>query len=215
MYDDRGLRYVGLFLAGCGAAGLLIGVVGFFWPDVAAARAQWLAAGAAGLCLLFVLLGDTSLTWRERDVNLQVKLAAIAPPAPPRGDDESDDSTDPDALETAWYTSLRVFFRNGEAAGGFSHSRLVERGATMSEGDWTELTSFYASKDGGGVLRLDSRDGYVLNHGMTYDYIKQCITRRSLPCPSGSPPEVVALPHDTTLRQARRQPRTEGVDVTA
>jgi hypothetical protein len=209
MYDERGLRYVGLFLAGAGAAGLLIGVVGFFWPEVAAARAQWLAAGAAGLCLLFVLLGDTGLSWRERDVNLQVKLAAIAPQAPPQGDTESDESTDPDALETAWYTALRVFFRNGEAAGGFSHSKLVERGETMSEGDWTELTSFYASKDGGGVLRLDSRDGYVLNHGMTHDHIRQCIVRRSLPCPSGSPPEVVALPHDTTLHTARRRAATQ------
>lgn len=208
MYDERGLRYVGLFLAGCGAAGLLIGVVGFFWPDVAAARAQWLAAGAAGLCLLFVLLGDTSLTWRERAATMRLKLAAIAPQAPPRGAESPDESADPDALETAWCTALRVFFRNGEAAGGFSHSKLVERGETMSEGDWTELTSFYASKDGGGVLRLDSRDGYVLNHGMTYDYIRQCIVRASLPHPDGNPPEVVALPHDTTRHTARRQATT-------
>lgn len=132
---------------------------------------------------------------------------------------EAEDAAAPvpaEALADAWYTVLRVFFRNGEVAEGFSHSRLVEVGRTLSEGDWTELTHFYASEAGGGVLRLEPQ-GYVLGHGWTHDFIRQCIVRRTLPYPAGSPPEVVPLPADTTRHDARRRPtarKAEGVNVT-
>ena len=83
----------------------------------------------------------------------------------------------------------------------------------MSEGDWTALTEFYAGEAGGGVLRLDSKDGYVRGHGWSHDYIMQCITRRTLPHPTGDPPEVVAITLDTTRRDTARRSKTQSPRV--
>lgn len=122
-------------------------------------------------------------------------------------DDDPGPLVDPEAEEDAWAVTLRIFFRNGEVAGGFSHSRLVEAGG-LSEGAWTELTTFYASDAGGRVLRLDTAAGYVLGYGWSYDTVREKITRRLLPHPTGSPPEVVPIPFDTTRRDTRRQRQT-------
>ena len=140
----------------------------------------------------------------------ELREAWAGPPAPvvEYAPEPEDDPTPDDwqALQDAWYTALRVFFRNGEVAGGFSHRKLE---STMTEDAWTELTSFYASDDGGRVLRLTPA-GYVLGYGWTHDSVREKLVRRLLPCPGGDPPTLEVLPYDAIRRDTRRQ-ATEGV----
>jgi hypothetical protein len=138
---------------------------------------------------------------RATDASTQAKLASVTAPEPaPDAPEQPDD----DALDAAWRLSLRRFFHNGEVAGGFSHRKLE---STMTEDAWTVLTTFYASDDGGRVLRLTPA-GYVLGYGWDHDTVRQKITRQTLPHPPGDPPDVAVLPDDASRRDARRQKAT-------
>ena len=165
----------------------------------------------AGIGTVVTLAGlGKGLSWAlDTSDELAARREQRRPPAPVElPEPEPDDAPETDALEDDWYIALRRFFRNGEVAGGFSHSRLVESGS-ITEGPWTELTRFYASEEGGQVLRLEAPEGYVRGRGWTFDDIKSAIAQRRLPHPPGEPPEVVVLPDDATRRDGRRQ--REGV----
>lgn len=204
------LDLVLVLLASAGSSMIFAGIAKALGLDAVLA-----ALMGGGLPLLaawrwhFRVIADREAAYvRQTDANTQVKLASLQPavvdygPADPTPDQA-------EALEDAWYTALRIFFRNGEVAGGFSHTRLVVSGS-MTDKPWAELTTFYAKPENGAVLRIEAPEGYVRGHGWTFDTIREALMQRRLPHPDGSPPEVVILPSNATQRDASRRKQAVG-----
>ena len=200
-----GMAVAGGVLAAHVNAGTVVALWWVYYPSLIV-TVTGIVVGVAGLGA-GIGAGVELVAWARERLSPPPALVTYEDPEP----DDDPTPNEWEALEDAWAVTLRIFFTNGETAQGFSHSRLVENGKTMGETAWTDLTSFYASDEGGRVLRLDAAAGYVINHGWSYDYVRTCLVRRTLPHPAGSPPEVVVLPKDTTRRSTRRQVETEVV----
>lgn len=196
-----GLAFAGGILAMHVQAGAVVNPWWVFYPSVVV-TVMGVVVGLAGL--------GAGFTW---GLTVYEKVQELRQPPPAmvtEYEPEPDDDPAPDewqAREDAWALVLRVFFNNGETADGFSHRKLE---STMTEDAWTELTTFYASDEGGRVLRLTSA-GYVIGYGWSYDTVREKLVRRLLPHPDGDPPTIEVLPRDTTRRNARRQGAVEVV----
>lgn len=70
---------------------------------------------------------------------------------------------DYDAERDAWKLALTRFFRAGDSAGGFSIRKLD---GVVGSDTWPRLVHFYATSDGGNVLRDAGGDtGFTWGHG--------------------------------------------------
>jgi hypothetical protein len=220
MYDDRGLRYVGLFLLAAATAGFLIGVVGFFWPDLARERGPWLTAAAVGLAIGIVLGGDTSLKWRERKAEVEQKQTInyaryLANEererrlnAPPKADKPAAGPDYRQAQAAAYHHFMQHGFVYGFTIRALARSKDDDNapGKCVSEEDWREMREFLCAA---GVLLGDARNT-KLDRKWTRERWEQ--ERHTLPYPNREAPKVSIYVHNTTTLHANNAPTAaEGV----
>lgn len=145
------------------------------------------------LALGLVTLGlsvarDWRTTFGKPSVPVQAAPVVVAEP-----------KEDYDAEKDAWRVALDRFFRAGEAAGGFSAGKLS--GVAGSDA-WPRLVHFYASADGGNVLRdAGGNVGHTWGHGWTLDRVMLAIGTNRLPRPDMPLP--VIAPYVVSAAQRR------------
>jgi len=99
------------------------------------------------------------------------------------------------ALEARWQTNVRIFFREGDRAGGFSARKLE---GVVGSDVWGQLTDFYIAQ---GILwNYGGNVGTAWNTGWSLGRVLSLV---ALPHPDGEPPKVSAKPHGAVLATQR------------
>jgi hypothetical protein len=211
-----------LVIIGSLGGALLVGSVaqGLGWSVV-----PWMLGGG-GLTLFsayfwhFRVLADKEAAYvRATDASTAVKLAGLQPPPPPPTDGGLP-AVDEDAERRAMLDAMLTFFHAGEKAGGFS-AGLLSPGVVGSD-TWEDLTDFYVSPEGGGVLRVVAGNvGTVWNHGHGLDSTIRGLRAGKIPLPDMKVPVVNAYvpvaaqrnaPRKGTTRKPAAAPDAEVVD---
>ncbi len=145
---------------------------------------------------IFTAVGGAVLEWRERTR----PAVADEPEAPEQK------KSDYDPEREAWRIALDRFFRAGDAAGGFSAGRLA--GVAGSDA-WPRLVHFYASEQGGNVLRdAGTNIGHTWGHGWTLDRVMLALGNDKLPRPDMPLPIITPFVAVTTQRRAPQKGKT-------
>ncbi len=137
--------------------------------------------------------------WRdERERMPRLPLPESPAQLEAQHDDEPGPEQPDEAAEFRWRAALRIFFTEGDLAGGFSYPRL--KGVVGSDGH-ERLTHFYRGYRG---LLVDypGNRGHAFGPGWTLVRVLALIERGALAHPNGLPPEVHPRPHFAARRSA-------------
>lgn len=146
------------------------------------------------------------IEWRES----RPRMPALADAAPIVAEiAEPDEPVSDPELEQHWRSCQRVFFSEGDWAGGFSYEKL--KGVIGSDGH-EQLTRFYRGYRG---LLVDypGNRGHDWGPGWDLARVTRMIDAGALPHPAGQPPEIHPRVHIAAQRRASRRTRKGSSDA--